>query len=193
MLATLSTPRVGSSCLTSQPLLRPSTSQPPGRSTREAVLTASLRPGMEGTEETVEIVETEEVDGEEVEVEEETTGGPAHLRGTGMMTGTGGVLPTVAGMIITILPAVEVVMTDGVVDLLAGAEGEVVTTEMVGEVEEVEDTTMMTTVATMITATVGTAGEITRKINFQTIWNISCLRTTLWLPGRCSSETWSST
>ena len=143
---------------------------------------------MEGTEETVETVETEEteeVDDEEVVVEEETTGGPAHLRGTGMMTGTGGVLPTVAGMTITILPAVEVVMMDGVVDPLAGAEGEVVTTEVVG------DTMMMITVATMITAGVGPLGEKTRKINFQTIWNISCLRTTLWLPGRCSSETWS--
>ena len=130
---------------------------------REAALTASPRPGMEETEE---IVETEEVDGEEEEVEE-TMVDPAHLRGTGMMTGTGGVLPTVAGMTITIRPAVEVVMMDGVVDLLGGAEEEVVTTE-VGE----GDTTMMTTVATMITAGVATPAGRTRKINFPTIWNI---------------------
>ena len=152
---------------------------------REAALTASPRPGMEETEE---IVETEEVDGEEEEVGEETMADPAHLRGTGMMTGTGGVLPTVAGMTITILPVVEVVMMDGVVDLLGGAEEEVVTTE-VGE----GDTTMMTTVATMTTAGAATPVERTKKINFPTIWNISSPRTTLWLQGRCSSATWSST
>merc|ERR550539_1610636 len=83
MLVTLFTPRVGSSCLTSRPLWRPCTSQPPGRSTREDALTASPRPGMEETEESV---EREEVDGAE---EEETMADPAHLRGTGMMTGTG--------------------------------------------------------------------------------------------------------
>ena len=183
MLATLSTPRVGSSCSTSQPPWRPCTSQPPGRSMKEAGLTASPLPG---TEETEEIVGTEEVDGEEEGVEE-TTAGLAHQRGTGMMTGTDGVLLTVAGMTITILPAVEVVMTDGAVDHLAGGEEEEVVTM------EVEDTTMMTTVATMTTAGVATPGERTRKINFPTIWNISSLRTTLWLPGRCLSAIWSST
>ena len=176
MLATLSTPRVGSSCLTSRPLWRPCTSPPPGRSTREVGLTASPRPGME---------ETEEGGGEGAE--EETTGGPGHLRGTGMMTGTGGALPTVVVTTTTTLPVVEVVMMDGGGDLLAGGEEEVVTTEAVA------DTTMMTTVATMITAGAATPGEKTRKINFPTIWNIFSPRTILWLPGLCSSATWSST
>ena len=162
--------------MTSRPLWRPCTSPPPGRSTREVGLTASPRPGME---------ETEEGGGEGAE--EETTGGPGHLRGTGMMTGTDGGLHTEVVMTITILPAVEVVMTDGAVDHLAGGEEEEVVTM------EVEDTTMMTTVATMTTAGVATPGERTRKINFPTIWNISSLRTTLWLPGRCLSATWSST
>ena len=187
MLATPSTPRAGSSCSTSRPLWRPCTSPPPGRSTREAGLTASPRPGTEETE------ETEEVEGEEgeAEEEEETTGGLGHLRGTGMMTGTGGGLPTVVVTTTTTLPAVEVevevVMMDGVVDLLAGVGEEVGTMEVV----EVADTMMMITVATMITAGVDTPGEKTRKINSPTIWNISCPRTTLWLPGLCSSATWS--
>ena len=172
MLATLSTPRVGSSCSTSRPLWRPCTSRPPGRSTREAARTASLRPGTEETEETEWTGETEVVADEEEEVEE-ITGGLALRRDTGMMTGTDEVLLIVeVVMTITILPAVEVVMMNGVVDLLAGEEEEVVTMEVVEVVEEVGDTTMMTTVATMITAGVATPAGRTRKINFPTIWNI---------------------
>lgn len=127
---------------------------------------------MEEIEETGEIEEVEEEEEEEVAVAE-TTAEPAHRRDTVMMTGTDEVLPTVAGMTMTTLPAVEVVMMDGVVDLLAGEEEEVVTMKVVEEdVGEEEVTTMMTTVATMTTAGVATAAERTRKINFPTIWNI---------------------
>ena len=118
-------------------------------------------------------------------MEEETTGDLGHLRGTGMMTGTGGALPTVVVTTTTTLPAVGVVMMDGVGDLLAGAG------EEVGTMEVEVDTTMMITVATMITAGGETPGEKTRKINSQTIWSIFSQRTTLWLPGLCSSATWS--
>ena len=164
--------------MTSPPLSRLSTSQPPGRSTREAELTASPRLATEETEETGAV-------GGEVE-EEETTGDLALLRGTERMTGTGGDLHTGVGKITIILHAEEDVMMAGAGDHLVVGEEEVVTME-------VEDTTMMTTVATMTTAGAATPVERTKKINFPTIWNISSPRTTLWLQGRCSSATWSST